>query len=94
MSLLAGIIQKHTLSLGKRTIELPNDAQFLSVKTQGSDIVAHFLMNPDNLGNENGTTVHYFHLVTTGSLFIQEGLDYIDTLFLNGDEKAFHIFKR
>ena len=69
-------------------INMPKDAQILTIQTQNGEPKLWALVNPDN-----ATEKRIFRHSGTGHPITDNNMDYIGTYQLHGGELIFHVFE-
>lgn len=85
-------IWKFPINLDKSIVQMPKDAEILTIQTQNDTPCIWALVNPEN-ANES----RHFEVYGTGhNIYYEMGIDrkYIGTFQLHGGSLVFHLFER
>src|SRR5687767_4542459 len=87
------VIYKYTLprQSGEYEVEMPKDAQFLSIQNQNNFGVAWFSFDKTQLSESKD--LRKFQIIYTGEFFDNENLKYLGTAICYGGDLVLHLFE-
>lgn len=88
------VVYKYKLGFGEHSIDTPKKSKFLSVKKQGTDLVAYFSV-PEIFKQSPEREHTRFVIITTGQGFqMERGTEFVDSFLFDNDSFVVHVFKR